>query len=154
MSRHVPTSLRHKHREVRSNVITHGVSVMILRTGAILIWLGCVGLAAHSVFDLARISSLGAGAWLWSPVATLAGCAAAAVVGWRVWLLKRWACIAALIGAWVFCLGVPWLPSNYPGGIVDPSAAIAASVMLILAVAGPFTIAWWLERMKSGPGPY
>src|SRR5947209_8481697 len=121
MSRNIPRQLRHKQPSATRRMITHDVSVMVLRTGAVLIWCGCLVLLAIIVTDLVQNARLPLGPRLLQLVALTAACVAAFVVGWRLWALRRWAGIATLIAAWVVSLGEPWRPSHYPGGIVDVS---------------------------------
>ncbi len=152
MSRHVPTYLRHQKRSDRERIISQGVAAMVLRTGAILIVLGSIGTIAAAVVDLSRNPHMGAAALLAGPVLNVCVCAASIVVGLRLLRLKRWACIAAVAGVWLLSLGEPWRPVHYSGGIVDPSAALGTSALLIVALAVPLTGAWWTERPKLTAG--
>jgi hypothetical protein len=88
----------------------------------------------------------------WEFWALLVGAAGSAVLAWRVWDLKLWACYtAAVVGALV-CIIEPWLPSNYPGAVVDVTSAVAAGVMGCVLFVAPLTVACIVERAELRSG--
>jgi hypothetical protein len=152
MSRNIPRAIRHKHGTAPRRAIPHDVSTMVLRTGAILIWCGCLALIGVVAAQLSQNTGAGQGHGLWQAVALAAACAGAFVVGWRLWVLKRWAGIAAVVMAWLFSLGEPWRPALEPGAQVDVLAALGVSAMISVFVAIPLTVAWVFEHSRLKPG--
>src|SRR5690349_21497192 len=125
---------------------------MVLRTGAILLWCACLIMAGMIVTDIVQNGMSALAHRLWQPLGLAVGCVALFVLGWRLWALRRWAGIAALIVVWLFSLGEPWRPAHYPAGIIDVTAAIGASLMICVFVAAPLTWAWLKERSRLKPG--
>jgi hypothetical protein len=152
MSRNIPRHLRHKYHPEAGRVISHDISVMVLRTGAVLIWCGCLVLIGIVASDLFRNSQLEPGQRILQPAGLSAVCAGALVASWRLWALRRWAAIVTVAASWVFSLGEPWRPVHYPTGIVDVSAALGASVMIGAIVAFPLTVPCVVERSRLKPG--
>jgi hypothetical protein len=151
MSRNIPVNLRHKHHSTARQTISRDVAITILRTGAILCWTAALGLLGVVALGVIRSRSA-PGMPGWEPPVYGALCVAATVIGCRLWALRRWACIAAVVGAWLFCLLEPWRPSHWPGGQVEPVGAIASCLMAAAMLAVPMTIAWVMGRSKLRSG--
>ena len=152
MSRNIPRHLRQKQGPALQRVITHDVSVMVLRTGAILIWCYCLTIIGIVGTDLIRNSHAAVSHLLWQPLGLAAASVAGLLLGWRLWELRRWAAVVTLVLAWAFSLGEPWRPAHYPGGIIDVTAAIGAGLLISALVAAPLTWAWVKERSRLNPG--
>lgn len=149
MSRHKPIALRHKHSTAApAGATTRTIGRLGLKIAAILCGLFAVSLGVSAVMN--AINNKGVTHWeFW---ALLAGAVGAGVLAWRVFELKLWACYTtAVVGALV-CILEPWRQANYPGAVVDPSAAIAAGVMGCVLFVAPLTVACIVERaeLKSG----
>lgn len=150
MSRNIPVYMRHKRRATPDQEVSRNVSLVGLRLAAIFYGIGCLISAVLGVRGLIEGPHTLPG--VWAPAAYMAVSIGALVVGRRLWELKRWACIAAVVGAWLICLGYPWRPDLYRDAVVDVGSAIAASVMACVIIAVPLTIACIVDRSKLRPG--
>jgi len=122
-----------------------------LRIAAIVCWLSALTLcilAGRNVIE----NSHGPGAARWEPIAFVLVAVAVAVIGWRVWALKLWACLAAVIVLALFCLIDPWQPSQYANAVVEVPWALATSIVSLVLFAVPLAAATYVERkdLQSG----
>ena len=152
MSRYRPVSLRHKSPAARSQATAQTLATLGLRIAAIICWIGSASLCVSAVRNVIENTGAGAGLAHWEPAALLAGAVAALVVGWRVWVFKRWACIAAVVADALLCLLDPWRPAHYPGAVVDIGQALATSLVACVLFVAPLAAAVVVERTKLRPG--
>lgn len=152
MSRHLPISLRHKHRPAPVQATPQNLSVIVLRLGAVLCWLGGFVLLVLAMLSVSQVQRTVLATWLWGPVGFAALGGAALVVGSRLWTLHRWACAAAIVTTWLLCFVEPWRPENYTGREIDITAALGGNLAACVIFAAPLTIAWFVARAKLRSG--
>ena len=152
MSRYKPVSLRHKSPAARSQATAQTLAALGLRIAAFVCWIGCLILCVAAVRNLIDNSHEGLGLAHWEPAALFLGAVASLIIGWRVWLLKRWACYAAVVALALLCLLDPWRPAHYRDAIVDIGQAIAASLVALVLFVAPLVYAIHVERAKLRAG--
>ena len=152
MSRYRPVSLRHKQAAAKNPATTDTLATLGLRAAAIVLWIASVVLFVGAVRTLIDNLHAGAGLSHWQPAALLGGAAAAAVVAWRVWAFKTWACIVTIIAIALLCLLDPWRPDYYRDAVVRPGQAIAGSLVGLILFVAPLIYATYLERSKLRSG--
>jgi len=154
MSRYKPVSLRHKSHAEHSKYMdmAQTLATLGLRIAALACWTGSVSLCVSVARNLIDNSRSGAGLAHWEPAALAAGALVALVLGCRVWALKRWACIAAVVAAGLLCFIAPWRSPDNLGTAVDAGQAIATSLVACLLFVVPLIAAVVIERDKLKPG--
>jgi hypothetical protein len=150
LSRYLPVNLRHKHRPAPGQATPKNLSVMAFKIAATLCLVGGLALLAIAVINVSQ--SPRTGNWLLGPAGLSALGIGGLVVGSRLWVLKRWACVAAVVTVWLLSLIDPWRPENYYNGQIDVLAAIAASLAACVIFAVPLTLAWYVGRSRLHPG--